>query len=172
MRRAPSPGAKRALKRFAAVIAGKAVVLKPAKAKSYGKIFKRVGNKVIVPRRKGERVRVDKKGVIRITRKIGGRTVQGRYRKLAELDAGVGKIYALPLGNGWQKFDSKAELERFVYVVSPKVGETYKNWSDYVVELDVGDDDDEDNDNDRFDKALRRQLNKRIRKRRAARRKK
>ena len=141
-RKPPSAAQKRALKRYADVISGKAAVVKPKNPKSYKGTFKVVGDKVIVPKR-GGRVRVDKEGVIRTTRKIAGKVRQARYSRLDRIMNGEGKpgaIYVLPLMHGsdihYYKFNNAEELRQFVFETSPKVGQTFKNWASYVLEVD------------------------------------
>lgn len=128
----------RALKRYADVIAGRAVVVKPAKPASYKGQFRVVRGMVIVPRRKGERIRVNANGEIKVSRKIGRRVLRGGYEKI-EQGIGPPGIYFLPLqrqeGVEWHRFGSAEELHNFVFVTSPKIGETFKNWGRYVLRL-------------------------------------
>ncbi len=139
LRKPPTPAQKRAIKRYADVISGRAKVLKPKNPKSYRRLFKVSGNRVIVPRRKGERVKVGREGYIEVARKIGGRKRTGRYKKISELIEGGGKLYFLPLMHGsgieWYQFGSRDELNKFVFETSPKVGETFKNFASYVLEV-------------------------------------
>ncbi len=182
LRKPPTPAAKRALRRFRAVIEGKAKVLKPKSPKSYRKVFRVVGNKVIVPRRKGERLYVRKDGKIVTQRKIAGQSQTGVYKKLDEITEEK-RMYILPLNRGhkgleFYKFNSKEELEKFVYETSPKVGETFKRYADYVIEVDPGNvpvisEEEGYGEKDYFEEILRQKLNARHAARRGkARRKK
>lgn len=117
---------KKAVAEFQDVLAGRAKVIDvptKAEAKKFGRIFKVKGEHVIVPRRKGERLRYNKE-----TGNIEGKRIEyGRTRKTiipseptsAEL-AKKGKRlrYVLPVARGDEvqrySFMSFAELEHFV----------------------------------------------------------
>lgn len=148
LRKPPNSRHRKALKEFADVISGKATVVKPRNPRSYRSLFDVKGDKVIVPRRKGERVRVDKQGNITSTRKVGGRTVKAKFQrsKRGEKIARPSeeKQYAIPFIRGrdkkgrpivhWFRFPSYDDLAKFM------AGYDYKDWTDYVVEeeLDAG----------------------------------
>ena len=155
------------------VIAGRARVLKPAKPRSYKGVFRVVGDKVIVPRKKGQRVRVGRKGEIEVARKIGGKMRRGRFKRIAEL--APDKVYILPLARGdgiaWMKFDSRDELNKFVFETSPKIGATYKNFASYILEMDATTYERRE-EADELEDYLDARLMRQIRKRRAARRRK
>jgi len=147
-------------------------------------MFRVVGDKVIVPRKKGQRVRVGRKGEIEVARKVGGKMRRGKFKQFADL-GGPGKVFLLPFKRGtgieWMKFDSRAELDKFMLETSPKAGQTYKNYAAYILELEIEEDTESgeyvDTDK-REEAALERQLElqlarrRRARKRRAARRRK
>ena len=144
LRKSPSPSQKRAIKRYADVISGKAKVLKPKNPRRYRKLFKVSGDRVIVPRRKGERVWIGSKGEIKSIRKIGDRKIEGEYKKISDLvSTSEQKIYLLPVQRRanslwWYKFESREALEQFVFETSPKIGATYKNYGNYVLEMNLG----------------------------------
>jgi hypothetical protein len=69
LRRAPTPYQKSQIRKFADVIAGKAAVVRPKQPSRYRDRFLVKGDKVIVPRRKGERIDVSSTGKITRTRK-------------------------------------------------------------------------------------------------------
>lgn len=180
-RKPPTPAAKRAIGRYADVLKGRAKVLKPKNPKSYKGTFRVVGDKVIVPRRKGQRVKVGKQGEIEVARKVGGKMRRGRFKRLAEL-ATEDKVFLLPLRRGdgltWMKFDTRGELDKFVFETSPKVGATYKNYANYILEMDAATYDeggyyeDEGEDNVELERALELQLARRRRARNRNRRRK
>lgn len=153
--------------KFRDVLEGKATVVKPKDAKTYKRQFRVVGDRVVVPRRKGDRVTV-KEGKIRVSRKRGRRRETGTVRPVAEVSPG--KIYVLPLarqdGIEWHRFKSREDLNAFIYQTSPKIGQTFKNVADYVLEIDDDDIPEDEEESDFFEEALRRQLNRRYRARR------
>lgn len=130
---------KRQLSKFKDVIAGKSVALKPLNPKSYKGIFPIKRGVVIVPRRKGERILVEKKtGEIISSRKIGGVSVSARYekvdsRKKRDPDA----AYLVPFIRGrktngdpileWKRFPNWNALQKVM------AGYDYKNWKKFVV---------------------------------------
>jgi hypothetical protein len=138
LRKPPSRGAKRALAKFADVFSGKAKVVKPADPKAYKGAFRVVGDKVIVPRKKGERVKLDK-GEIVVEKKIRGRTRKQRFLDREKVASGaqplkLNRRYGLPFKRGKRDeytirwFPSKAELQAFMLEYE------YEDWEDYVIE--------------------------------------
>ena len=172
LRKPPTASQKRALKKYADVIAGRAKVLTPKNPKSYKGVFRVVGDKVIVPRRRGQRVKVSKSGEIEVARNVGGKMQRGKFRKLAEITTGKGKVYLLPLarhdGIEWMKFDSLEEMNKFVFETSPKIGATYKNFASYVLEMSAVTYEQHDEGGD-IDEYLDERLLRKIRRRRRAR---
>jgi hypothetical protein len=69
LRKAPTPYQKGQIRKFADVIAGKASVVRPKNPSAYRGKFVTKGDKVIVPRAKGERIGLSKTGKITRTRK-------------------------------------------------------------------------------------------------------
>jgi hypothetical protein len=69
LRRSPTPYQKSQIRRFADVITGKATVVRPKSPSAYRGKFDVKGDKVIVPRAKGERIGLSKTGKITRTRK-------------------------------------------------------------------------------------------------------
>lgn len=133
--------------------------------------FKTVGKTVVVPKRKGERVRVSKTGEIMSTQKRAGKknSIKRTY-KPGKIEPGIPSKpdtqYALPLARGyddieWMRFGSRQELEQFIFVTSPKIGESYKKWRDFVVEENIDDEHDEEWLEDQLGKQLRRSKRKR-----------
>ena len=151
LRRKPDTKAKNAAAKFADVLAGKAAVVKPDKPGRYRGIYPTTkSGLVIVPRRKGERVRVDKEGEIISTRKVGGRTVTSRGKtvkrgdKIEQPKAEERVQYVIPFnaaggGTNWVRFPNFDELQKFM------AGYNYKSWKDYVIVEKIDDplDDDE-----------------------------
>lgn len=129
-------------------------MLKPADVKSYRGLFKTKGKAVIVPKRKGERWRVDKRtGEVVGTRKVRGRTVKSRLRRVKKGESikrpREPSQYAIPFNRGdhieWQRHPSYDALKSFMSEYA-----RYKGWKSYAVseraakqnELDFEDDED------------------------------
>jgi hypothetical protein len=145
LRKNPTPAQKRLIARFKDVITGKAAVVTPPDAKKYKGVFKVVGNKVIVPRRKGEKITIEKRtGDIVSKRKVGGRTVTTRGMilqkgEMVKPPENPTTQYAVPFrvkGGGvrWQRFTSWSDLNRFMREYEVR----YPRWKEYVVEEMVG----------------------------------
>lgn len=146
-RKKPTRAQKSAINKFSDVLAGKAAVVKPKNPKDYDKLYRRVGGSVIVPRRKGEKITVNKKGEIAGSRRVGGRVVKSRFRKVpkdGEIPRSERRVqYAIPFIRGrdedgepileWQRFPDYDLLKQFM------AGYDYKGWTDYVVEEEIGD---------------------------------
>lgn len=155
LRKAPSKSALKKIKEFAPVLKGEAVVLQPPNAKKFKGVFKTVGKNIIVPRRKGERISIDKKtGELVSKRKVGKRTVtaRGLHVKRGEKIPQTGKRvqYAIPFnstggGVNWIRFPNWTELQKFM------AGYDYKGWQNYVVREDVENEFDDDELNERLE---------------------
>lgn len=155
LRKKPTKYGLKKIAKFADVLSGKATVVEPKKPERFKDIFEVVGNKVIVPRRKGERITVDKKTrEIVSKRKVGKRTVIARGMQLkrgqqppkVEYPAS----YAVPLkskggGIDWHRFPDRDELIKFMSTYD------FLGWQDYVVEEHFGDELDDDELSERFD---------------------
>lgn len=140
LRKRASAYQKTLLKKFAAVIKGVAKVLYPPDPKSFGKIFQTVKNAVIVPRRKGERLKVSKStGEILSTRKVRGRQVTARLRRVKQgatikrPPKGESVHYAIPFNRGggeteWMRHPSYDALKAFMSEY-----QRYKGWRKYAV---------------------------------------
>lgn len=129
------------IRKYADVVTGKATVIKPENPASYKNLFRVKGDKVIVPRRKGEKIKVTKTGKIVGERKVGKRTVRSYFRRVergAEIPKQSGVMYALPFIRGrdangkpildWKRFPTMGMLKSFME------GYDYKDWTDYVLE--------------------------------------
>lgn len=157
LRKKPTKYALGKIEKFDAVLKGKATVVKPRDAKRFKDIFETVGGNVIVPRRKGEKITIDKSGEIVSIRKSGKRTIRARGRTVKRADA-IEKPeahrnvqYVIPFNghNGetnWFRFPDYDELKKFM------AGYDYKDWKDYVIEEDVGNELDDDELNERMDR--------------------
>jgi hypothetical protein len=75
LRKAPSKRAISAIRKFQDVLSRKAVIVKPRDPKSYTAGFRVVGDKVIIPRAKGEKIKLSKTGKITKTTKRGNKTI-------------------------------------------------------------------------------------------------
>jgi hypothetical protein len=140
LRKKISSATMRLIKRFDAVLTGKATVVTPANPAKFKGIFDVKGDKVIVPRRVGEKITVDKKtGEIVSKRKVGDRTVTARGKQIKRgetikkptADKVTRTQYAIPFstnsGTHWMRFPTWDELQKFM------AGYDYKGWQDYVV---------------------------------------
>jgi len=144
LRKRPTKYALRTIAKFDAVLKGNASVVRPVNPNKFKGIFEVKGNAVIVPRRKGEKITVDKKtGEIVSKRKVGGRTItaRGKQIKRGENIPKPGKErrvqYAVPFnsrggGTTWMRFPDWDTLQKFM------AGYDYKGWQEYVVEEDIG----------------------------------
>lgn len=135
------------INKFSDVISGKAQVVKPADPKSYKSLFRVVGDKVIVPKRKGEKIKVTAKGSIIGERKVSGRTVRSRYRRVksdADLSDKKRTMFFVPFIRGrdakgkpileWKRFPTKELLLNIMGGYESRDKNPYSNWQDYVIE--------------------------------------
>lgn len=151
LRKPPSKFQRSAIKKFADVISGKAAVVETSKASEYKKAYRTKGNKVVVPRIKGEKVDVDKKGNIVSIRKTRTGKVRRRHIPVKELEttarerrpANVAVTYVVPFqrkggGISWRRFTPEA-LRRFIaeYGATKKTPEgrqKFKDWLELAIE--------------------------------------
>lgn len=157
LRKKPTKYALSKIEKFDAVLKGKATVVAPKDAKRFKGIFDTVGKNVIVPRRKGEKITVDKSGEIVSVRKSGKRVIRARGRTVKRADT-IEKPppesttqYVIPFhGRGgetnWFRFPDYDELKKFM------AGYDYKDWKDYVIVEDIGEELDDDELNERMDR--------------------
>jgi hypothetical protein len=149
------------INKFADVIAGKAAVVRPKQPSTYKNLYRTKGDKVIVPKRKGEKIHVNRRGEIEGERKVGNRVVRSRHKRLRRgedvgaLPSKSGKQYAIPFNRGggeieWKRFPDRDALRDFMQ------GYDYKDWTDYVVEESVDEEMDDDELQDKLDRQLRR----------------
>jgi hypothetical protein len=156
-RRAPSPYQKRLMKAHADVIAGKAAVVRPKNPAAYKGIFKTRGDKVIVPKAKGEKIGLSKTG--RITRQRPGRKpaviIKAKRAPLPKPAPGKALVFAMPFKRGsganattqWKRFSHQGLVGFFErYRVDPK---SLSRWLRYVEVEEV--DADYERDLDRYD---------------------
>lgn len=144
LRKSPTPALKRKIKEFDNLFTGKATALKVSKkqARIYKRSFKTVGDTVIVPKAKGERFSVDKDtGLITSKRRVGSRQIRKIIKPGLPEKPEDGKryYYRVPLGRGYRRFESHAELEKFMYKYEHrkptkrgKYREPYSDWQNYV----------------------------------------
>lgn len=151
-RKKPGRAQKNAVKKFKDVLENKASVVKVAnkkEAKKYGRSFRAVGNRVIVPRKKGDRVSYNKKShEIHISGKRYGKRAHiilepGRgTKKRKGPKRGFRRWYAIPFGNSKQYFKTKKDLAEFMQEYKEtaiangrKWG--FKNWRKYIEIVDL-----------------------------------
>lgn len=137
LRKKPTKSQLATIKKYDAVVKGKATVVQPKDAKSFKGIFEVKGKNVIVPKRKGEKITVNAEGQITAKRKDKlGRTRTQVYKKTLPGEViprgKKGMWYAIPFKNGsgvfWKHFPSYGDLKSFM------AGYDYKGWKNYVVE--------------------------------------
>jgi hypothetical protein len=148
-----SPAQKRMVTKYKDVVTGKAQVLEPRAPKEYGKVFRTVGKKVIVPRGKGERWHVNKAGnMVRVRKGPRGEKISGITRRVkpgAEIPlppppsqpqpTGWSIPFARKLGKGqykleWVRFTSRDELDRFMKEYEKRQRGSYLDWANFVME--------------------------------------
>lgn len=137
LRRKPSKYQKSLLSKFSDVLNGKAAVVKPKNPTEYKGIFRVQNGRVVVPRRKGETIKVDKKGRIAGERKdASGRKIKSRIHKVPRGDMPArqtGRVqYVIPFITrggeiNWMRWPNYDELKKFME------GYNYKDWPNYVV---------------------------------------
>jgi hypothetical protein len=150
-RRKPGRKEKAAVKKFRDVLNNKAAVIKVGKkeAKKYGRAFRAVKDKIIIPRKKGDRIRFDKKEKeIVITGKRYGKKTRiilepGRgTKKRKGPKRGYDRWWAIPFGQGRNYFTSYKELREFMEEYKSAAIQAgrrwgFKNWRKYVEIIDV-----------------------------------
>lgn len=146
--------------RFNDVATGKATVLKPKNPSTFKNIFKVQGDKVIVPKGKGETWRVTKSGAIERTRK-GPRGEQIKFKSWRQKKPGElppqpppekRVRYALPFARKvakgeyrleWQRFPTYEALANFMKAyeeTDPVTNKArYGDWAQYVFEESIDD---------------------------------
>lgn len=160
LRKKPTRYAISKIAKFDAVLKGKARVVQPKNPARFKGIFETVGSRVIVPRRKGEKITVDKSGEIVSIRKSGKRTIRARGRTVKRGDeiarpAPHSNVqYVIPFhGRGgetnWFRFPDYDELKKFM------AGYDYKDWKDYVIVEDVDNELDDEELHARIDRKRR-----------------
>ena len=140
LRKTPTPYQRKQITKFSDVVAGKAAVVEPKNPKSYAGLFTVKGDKVVIPKRKGEKIKVTPKGAIITERKIGKRTVRARFRKTEraeQIRREHKAMYAVPFIRGrdkngrpvleYKRFPNWTTLQKFMK------GYDYKGWQKYVV---------------------------------------
>lgn len=140
-RKKPTRGQLQKIKEYADVIAAKKVSQKTAG----------------VPPRAGEKLFKTKDGKIIGIRKVGGRVVKSRFRKVktpSEIEKpATPKTYAVPFIRGrdafgkailqWMRWNSWEGLREFMSrYEDPEASNYYKDWTEYVVEEELGASDD------------------------------
>lgn len=158
LRKTPGRAQLKKIAEFADVLSGNATVVQPKSPGRFKGIYKTVGNNVIVPRRKGEKISVDKSGEIISKRKSGKRIIKGRGRKLTLDGADLKRPiktrtvqYVIPFHghNGetnWFRFPDYDELKKFM------ADYKYKDWKDYVIEEDIENPIDDDELDERIER--------------------
>lgn len=139
------------VKKYDDVVKGKATVVRPKNPKDYGRIYRTSGDKVIVPKNKGEKIAVNKRGNIERTRKgpRGEKIKSTAHRsKPGELPPETTKRvqYAIPfarkLGKNkyrleWVRFPTRESLAAFMAEYE-KAGR-YQDWTNFVFEEQISD---------------------------------
>lgn len=148
LRKRPTKYALKKIDQFGAVLAGKATVVTPKSPERFKNIFDVVGDKVIVPRRKGERITIDKKTrEIVSRRKVGKRTIEARGMQIKRGEkppqTEYSATYAVPLKAtggviAWHRFPDRQMLINFMSTYD------FLGWENYVVEERVIEIDDEE----------------------------
>jgi hypothetical protein len=125
-RKKPSKYQQNLIKKFDAVLKGRAAVVKPKNAAQFRKsAYQVIGGKVIVPRKKGERVFIGKSGDIRKVRRDGGLTVRTKVVPRAvekEIERPTKlTMYFVPFNRG----GGQIEWRRFTYDALKKFQSEY-----------------------------------------------
>lgn len=164
--KAPTRSQRSLINKFADVVSGNAVVVRPKDPKHYKSVFRVKGDAVVIPKRKGERITVDKKtGTIVSKRKVGKRTVTSRGLKVAkgsQIERPKEPVqYAVPFKVGadklhWMRWPNYDEMQKFMHRYETKQDNPYLGWTNYVVEEKVGDELDDDELERRLQSQLRR----------------
>lgn len=142
---------QRIIKKFDAVAKGRATVVTPKNPKDYAKLFTVKGDKVIVPRTKGEKISTNKHGNITRERKLGrGQKSKGvlkRYKefKTPEKPEPSRRVqYAIPFARKvskgvyrleWKRFPNWETLEK--YMMGSDSVRDYDDWQHYVFEEEI-----------------------------------
>lgn len=131
------------MKKYSDVVAGKAAVVTPRNAKAYKALYRVKGDKVIVPRRKGERIGTNKAGEIIGRRKTKRGTMKTRHIPPTETQRPRARneaiTYAVPFkGKGgeiyWRRFTPsnwKAFLNDYA---KRQTQQTRDAWNSMIVE--------------------------------------
>lgn len=136
-RRKITPAQKKSLTKYADVVSGKAAVISAKDKKQAAKFknsFKVVGDKIIVPKTKGERVAFSKKtGELKTTRKVGGKSVTKTISDGELAPLGKGQYYVISFAGG-QKFRTNdfKTLQNFMAGYEKKPQRPFKDWRQYV----------------------------------------
>lgn len=148
LRKKPTKYGLKRIEHFSDVLKGKATVVTPKSPERFKNIFEVVGDKVIVPRRKGEKITVDKKTrEIVSRRKVGNRTVEARGMQIRRGQVPpkteYSATYAVPLkavgGDiNWHRFPDRQMLINFMSTYD------FLGWENYVVEERVVEIDDDE----------------------------
>lgn len=148
----PSKYQQSLIKKFDAVIKGKATVVEPKGAKDYRGIYQVSGKKVVVPKGKGEKIKVSKTGnIVRERKGPRGEKITGTLRrhKLGTTPAKPAPQrrvqYAIPFARKvahnryrleWHRFPSWESLATFM---SEYEKERYPDWKNFVFEEEISD---------------------------------
>lgn len=147
----PTPATRRIINKFKDVVSGKAVAVKPAHPERFKGVYDVKGGVVVIPKRKGERITVDKEGVVRTNLKRGKKLVRGRgitRGRGGQFELERGEQIALPYNRGggeiyWMTFPSIKVMEE---MESPATSVPYAKWRQYAVAISIEDDPNEDSD--------------------------
>jgi len=152
LRKAPSKSEINLIRKYGDVLGGKAAVIKIPKSekKSFKGIFPIVGDTIIVPKKKGERVKYDPKvGEITGSYRKGKKTYKEiLFRDLDKIKPPKGdrqRFYTVPFKRGkgrkakydYQTFDSLTEMKNFMAEYG-KSGR-YKDWGRFIKIIDAED---------------------------------
>ncbi len=142
----PSEYQQRIIRKFDDVVKGRAAVVKPKDPKSYKTIFQVAGDKVIVPKGKGEKIKLSKSGLIQRERKgPRGEKIVGTFRRMKPTERPAPEApaerfqYAIPfarkLGKNryrleWKRFPTRESLDAFMMEYE-RTGR-YEDWRGFV----------------------------------------
>lgn len=136
LRKKPTTYQKKLIERYKDVLTGKAKVIdtaSKAQAKGFKASYTVVGDKIIVPVKKGEKISFNQEtGELQSTRKFNGKKITKTIADGELAPLGPGQYYVIPFGGG-QRFRTNdiKTLKDFMYPyeVSSK---PYKDWRKYV----------------------------------------
>lgn len=137
LRRKPTSYQKKLIARYQDVLRGKAQVVSAATPKQAAKFkhsFQVIGDKIVVPRGKGEKIKFSKKtGELRATRTVGGKKITKTMSDGELAPLLPGQYYVIEFAGG-QRFRTNdfATLQTFMQGYEKKEYKPFKDWRKYV----------------------------------------